>query len=416
MEAHNESFRFENGLILLFEEMNWSNSFAIEVCVPAGSAWDPSDRRGIAALTCEMTNRGAGEYNNRQFLETLEYLGVDTSERASRESSIFRATGLVDNWERALELLALQIREPLLSEEEFDECRQIQLQEVMAIEDEPRVKSGQALNSILLPTPWGLPVNGTVESIKELTAEDAHYFHHQFYRPNGTIIALAGRIDWERAKKKVRELFGDWKPVEVELYEVKESNASTLHLESDVSQTHIRLGYLDVPFGSPDYWRASSGIDVLSGGMSSRLFTEVREKRGLCYSVHASYFTIGPYGGVACYCGTTAEKAQQSLEVIVQEFDKLREKPLTDSELERMKIRVKSAIVMQRESTLKRVAAMIGDWQYLKKVRSLEETLAIYDAITKEEIESFFAERPQQKFRLATVGPKPLELPADRLY
>ncbi len=416
MNELNKTFQYDNGLVLLFEEMNWSNSFAIEICVPSGAIWDPADRLGVAALTCEMTNRGAGQYDNREFLETLEYLGVDSSERANKQFATFKTRGLVDNWERSLELMALQIRNPRLSDDEFDECLQIQLQEIQGIEDEPKIKSGKALGAILSPDPWGRPVSGTMESVKELTIDDVRRFHQKFYRPNGAYIALAGRIDWEKAKAKVAELFGDWLPVDAGDYELKESTQSTIHIERDIAQTHISLGYSDVPFGHKDYWAASSGIDVLSGGMSSRLFTEVREKRGLCYTVHAGHYTYGDFGMIACYCGTTAENAQQSLEVIVNEFDKLGELPITDSEMERVRIRAKSAIVMQRESTLKRVSAMIGDWRMLHKVRSLEETLAIYDNLTKESVEEYYHSRPKPKFRLATVGPAPLHLDDSRLY
>lgn len=416
MKSFNKSFQYENGLVLLFEEMDWSQSFAIEISTAAGSVFDPPTGNGLAALTCEMTNRGAAGYDKRRFLDTLENLGIETSEQASRQSAIFRSTGLIDNWERALELMCLQIREPTLSEEEFDDCRRIQLLEIIGVEDEPKVKSALALNSLLVPDPWGKPVNGTVDSVSALTNEDVRSFHQRFYRPNGTVVALAGHVNWERAKEKVGQLFGDWKPLEEAPIKTIECEKSTIQIESNTEQTHIRLGFQEVPFGDPDYWRASSGIDVLSGGMSSRLFTEVREKRGLCYNVHASHFTLGPYGGVACYCGTTSEKAQQSLDVIIREIDKLSEIPITNSEMSRMKIRAKSSIVMQRESTLKRVAAMIGDWRYLKRVRSLEETLAIYDRMTKEEIESYFIERPMRKFRLATVGVNPLQLPQERLY
>ena len=150
--------------------------------------------------------------------------------------------------------------------------------------------------------------------------------------------------------------------------------------------------------------------------MSSRLFTEVREKRGLCYSVNASITTAESYGRVICYCGSSSEKAPQALDVIVHEIDRLSEAPVAESELARMKIGAKSDLVMQRESTRQRADAMIGDWRRLNRVPSLEEKIAMYDNLTTWDIESYFAARPHRRFRLASLGPEPLSLPSDRLY
>lgn len=416
METCCKSFQYKNGLVLLYEEMSWRNSFAVVTSVPAGAIWDVPGKWGLASLTCEMTNRGAGEFDNRQFLETLEYLGVSTAERAGSSYSVFGSSGLVDNWERALELSALQIRKPVFDEEEFDECRQIQLQEISAINDSPKSRCKNAFGPLIFPSPWGRFPLGTIETVCELTIEDVRRFHERRYRPNGTVIALTGRLDWECVKEKVGELFGDWSSKEEEDIEVKDSEQSSIHIECDSAQTHFMLGFPDVPFGHPDYRRLAGGIDVLSGGMSSRLFTEVREKRGLCYSVNASITTAESYGRVICYCGSSSEKAPQALDVIVHEIDRLSEAPVAESELARMKIGAKSDLVMQRESTRQRADAMIGDWRRLNCVPSLEEKIAMYDNLTTWDIESYFAARPHRRFRLASLGPEPLSLPSDRLY
>ena len=150
--------------------------------------------------------------------------------------------------------------------------------------------------------------------------------------------------------------------------------------------------------------------------MSSRLFSEVREKRGLCYSVFASYNTHKNYGGVFCYCGTTAERAQESLDVIVGEIDRLRVDPPSESEMERLKIRAKSGLVMQRESTTARAGAIVRDWTYLGKIRSFDETMASIDALTSQSIAEYYEARGELKFRLATSGQAPLQLDESRLF
>ncbi len=416
MDATNRIYRLDNGLVALFEEASWSESFAIGVSFPGGSSLDPVDKAGLASLTCEMTNRGAGEYDNRSFLEEFENLGVRSSENANQQRVSFVATGLIDNWERTLELMAMQIRKPRFPRDEFESCRQIQLQEIASIEDEPSNKVGVALSQIFFPAPWGRPSVGFKETVQKIEPDDVESFHRRFYRPNEAIVAIVGRLDWNRVLEKIEALFGDWEPGEKNEVGSVESNVSSKHILSETEQTHIALGFKEVPFGAPDYWRMSAGVDVLSGGMSSRLFTEVREKRGLCYSVFASHQTCNGMGGVFCYCGTTKERAQESLDVIVGEIDKLSVAPVTPSELERVKIRSKSSLVMQRESTQRRVGAIMSDWRYFNTIRSLDEVLGKIDALTSESIKSYFASKSKRTFRLATLGVEQLKIDKERLF
>jgi len=416
IEAKNRIEVFDNGLALIAEEAPWSEAISFAIRTPAGSIYNPPGKAGLASLTCEMTTRGAGGLGNREFLETLENLGVESSESTSQSYMSIGAVGLAEHWERSLELLTAQLRDPIFPEDELESCRQIQLQEIAAIEDEPARKTLIELGRIFYPDPFGRPSFGDVESVNALTIDDVRDFHRRFFRPNGTVVAVSGRFDWERIRDKVAALFGDWKPVETPEIVPVASTTSTVHRETDSAQTHIGLAFETIPFGDPEYHRAWGGVEILSGGMSSRLFSEVREKRGLCYSVFASYNTHQNYGGVFCYCGTTAERAQESLDVIVGEIDRLRVDPPTESEMERMKIRAKSGLVMQRESTTARAGAIVRDWTYLGKIRSFDETMASIDALTSESIAEYYEARGELKFRLATSGQAPLKLDEARLF
>ena len=156
--------------------------------------------------------------------------------------------------------------------------------------------------------------------------------------------------------------------------------------------------------------RAWSAVGVLSSGMSSRLFTEVREKRGLCYTVTASLQTQLERARVLCYAGTTAERAQETLDVTFAELIRLRE-GVEPSELDRLKARIKSGLIMQQESTSARSGAVARDWFHLGRVRPLEEVSAEVDALTNEDINTFLAEHPPANFTFATLGPTALKLP-----
>lgn len=417
MDEKNRIYQFENGLVLLYEEMNWSESFAIGLSVPCGVVWEPSELAGLAAMTCEMTNRGAGEYDNRAFLEEFENIGVRSSEATAKIYSHFGATGLSENWERTLELLALQVLKPQLIEDELAVCKQICVQEITAENDSPDRKTSRAFYDIFLPAPLGRRTIGTVESIEKMTIDDLRRFHQTIYRPNGSVIGVAGRVPWEKLRDKIDQLFGDWQIKDAQRAQLEESEQSTIHVPSNNAQATIKLGYRDISSRSPDYLRSLGGIKVLSGGMSSRLFTEVREKRGLCYSVDASHYSIEDIGYVVCSCGTTAERAQESLDVILAEVERLGTEPISNSELERVKIRLKSSLIMQRESTSRRVGAMVGDWLDFQKIQQLDELSGKIESLTCDAIEAYYAENAKsRKFRLATLGAHPLEIPAERLF
>ncbi len=415
MESFNRIHRYDNGLVLLFEKMDWTEAFAVRLCLNGGSVFDLPGEFGLASLTCEMTNRGAGEYDNRAFLAEQENIGIELSESAGRKTSSFSAHGLVDFWSRSLELLALQILRPRFDEQLFDECRMTQLQALASRLDHPSYRTAQALASILFPDPWGRTPLGVHDDILNLSIEDVRRFHADHYSSDSAVIAVAGRLDWDRVKDKVGELFADWGSRPSTPPSAVESEKSSVHLEQDSAQTQIRLGYRDGVPSSPEYRIAEAGLLILGDGMSSRLFTEVREKRGLCYSVSASDVSRGHFGAFACGCATRTNRAQEALDVIIRELDRLSTEPISESELYRYKIKMKSHIVMQRESARARVRSMIGNWKRYKKIRTLEESLAICNGMTCEKIQEYFAERGKRRFKLATCGQAPLEIDPERL-
>jgi predicted Zn-dependent peptidase len=150
-------------------------------------------------------------------------------------------------------------------------------------------------------------------------------------------------------------------------------------------------------------------VGVLSGGMSSRLFTEVREKRGLCYSVYASYHTHRDLACVLCYAGTTTPRAQETLDVTLEQL-RLLAKGVRPEELDRLKTCVKSSLVMQQESSSARSGAIARDWYHLGRVRTLDEVGELVDALTADSINRYLAEHPPEDFTIVTLGSEPLKV------
>ena len=401
---------FPNGLVLAAEPIRSLQSAAFTFLVPAGCVREPSDRSGLSGFTCEMALRGAGSLDSRQFVLALDNLGVERSESVNNGHAALGGAMLAENLSKALALFADVLRRPHLPDEQLEAARAVTLQELRAVEDEPAQKLMIELRRRHYPDPWGRPSQGARDAVEAVTIDDVRGFFRQNYRPDGTILGVAGRFDWEQLKDTVGELLGDWpagQPGEV----VEQAPGPQVeHLPYDSSQTQIGIAYPNVPYRDPDYFQAWGAVGVLGSGSSSRLFTEVRERRGLCYSVHASCHTLRHRGGVFCYAGTSADRAQQTLDVMHAELLRLA-RGIEADELRRLKARMKSALIMQQESSSARSGSIARDWYHLGRVRTLDEVGRLVDELTHESINAYLAEHPPGDFTLLTLGPDELEVP-----
>ena len=401
---------YPNGLVLLAEPMQSVESVAFTFRVPAGTVAEPRGQGGLAGLTCEMILRGAGPRDNRQFVNDLDNLGVERGENVGDAHVVFRGATLARNLTPALEIYADTLRRPHLPDDQFEPCRLIALQELAAVEDEPAHKVMLELRRRHFPDPWGRPSQGEQAALEALTLADVQNHFRRVYRPNGTILGIAGRLDWERLKDEVGRLLGDWPALADPKIEERPIGRPREHLAHESNQTQIALAYPSVAYRDDDYYVASAAVGVLGDGMSSRLFTEVREKRGLCYSVYASHGTLLDRGSVFCYAGTSADRAQETLDVMLREIVRLAE-GIESGELDRLKARIKSSLIMQQESTSARSALLTRDWYFLGRVRTLDEVEAIVDGLSANEINRYLASHPPQQFTIVTLGSKALEVP-----
>src|SRR5206468_1576006 len=156
-----------------------------------------------------------------------------------------------------------------------------------------------------------------------------------------------------------------------------------------------------------DYYSALGAVNVLSGGMSARLFTEIREKKGLCYAVWATYQTLKDRASVVSYAGTTNERAQETLDLMLHELRRLQD-GVEDEEVARVQAGLKSSLIMQQESTASRALSLASDWYYLARVRSLEEIRSAIDGLTPAAIVRYLRRCPPRDFSIVTLGPQPL--------
>ncbi|MDZ4820863.1 MAG: pitrilysin family protein [Planctomycetota bacterium] len=401
---------FDNGLVLVAERMPSLESAAFTFLVPAGSTNDPADRSGLSTMTCEMVLRGAGSRDSRQFIDDLENLGIQRNESVSASHSSFSGATLASNLPAALSIYADLLRRPHLPADQLEAGKLVAVQELRSLEDDPSHKVMLELRRRHYPDPWGRPSEGTLEAIEAITNDEIHAQFKSCYRPNGAILGVAGNIDWPLLKDLVGQLLGDWKSVEAKPVATGPRGPKNEHLSHESNQTQIGIAYASVPFRDPNYINASAAVGVLSGGMSARLFTEVREKRGLCYSVYASYHTLRDHACVLCYAGTSVERAQETLDVTMSELDRL-SAGIDSTELQRLKARVKSSLIMQQESSSSRSGALAREWYHLGRVRTLEEIGELVDSLTTESINSYLAANPPKDFTVLTLGPSPLNVP-----
>lgn len=403
------SHTFDNGLVLVAEPIMELESAAFTFLTPAGAVYDAAGREGVAHLTCEMLMRGAGQRDSRELLSALENLGVEHNESVSDAHAGVSGATLAKNLAPALEIYAEVLRHPQFPADQLDAVRQMALQELQAIEDEPAHKVMQDLRRRHYPEPWGRPSLGSEAGLTSATLDDVQRHFARTYQPQGAILGVAGRIDWPAVRDLVGRLFGDWQPKPAPSIPLGGRGERRNHIPYEANQTQIGISYPSVPYRDPDYFQAWGAVGALSGGMSARLFTEVREKRGLCYSVYASYHTLRDQGGVLCYAGTSSERAQETLDVMLGELVRLAE-GVHDDELQRLKARIKSGLIMQQESSSARSSSVARDWYHLGRVRSLEEISRIVDGLSCQSINAYLAQHPPGDFTVVTLGPRPLEV------
>ena len=404
----------DNGIILLGEFLPGVESVSVSFHVAAGSicdsfATDETGRSccGLATLAGELMLRGAADRDSKQLVAALDNAGVQWSQSVY-EPWQFRGGNGISTIARFTKIYADILHRPLLDQHQFDPARQVVLQNLAGTEDDPTHRTMPRWLPHY-PSPWGLS-EGTSADVSELVHSDVKHFVSTFVQPQDMIISVAGQLDWPEFVQQIEDLFGDWQGQPPPPISLGGRGEKICHVPYDSQQTHIALAWDVPPYRNPDSLQATAALAVLGGGSSSRLFTEVREKRGLCYSVSAGYQTQRDIAAAMAYSGTTADRAQETLDVMVHEIATL-PGTITEDELARVKARAKSSLVMQQESTAARAGAMARQWFHLGRVRTLAEDLQRLDELSVESIENWLAKNPLEDITTVFLGRDPLEVP-----
>lgn len=401
-----------NGLVVVTEPMSGVESAALRWLVPAGAVFEDIHNLGCSSVCAEMLMRGAGKLDSKSQANAFDRVGA-LRDLSNSIRYINLSTSLIGNrLTDALPLIADIIRCPLLSDDSFTPARELALQAVASLADDPHQRTALAARKRHLPAPYNRDTMGTQEGIESLTHDGLVSWWNAHAKPTGSVISIAGNFDHQRAIEDIESLTSDWtgrvdQPISTDV-----PTRGYAHIIDESNQVQIMIVHDGPNITHADNMLEKLTIAVLSGGMSGRLFTEVREKRGLCYSVSAAYRADKDRGVVTNYVGTTPERAQESLDVLMSEINRIGEGNVTQEELDRAKTGFKSKLIFSGESTGARASAIAADMLNLGRARTLDEILNKVHSVSLEELNAYLKRRDIGKVTIQTLGPSALTPPA----
>lgn len=399
------------GMPLVVESNPGVRSAGICWILPAGSAREPAALEGLNAMWSELLLRGAGSLDSRAQADAFDRLGASKAANASTFHLQLTSTVLGDKVSDALGLLSDMVLRPRFDPTSINPARDLALQALESLADEPQERAFIAARARHRPAPINRSGLGRSETLTRIGRDDIVREWSRVSRPEGGVLAVAGAVEPDRVRARAEELLQGWSGPSTPLSFSFVGSRGYGHETDQTNQVQVVVLHDGPCDSNEDAWLERVVVHTLGGGMSGRLFTEVREKRGLCYSVSASYKAGKEYGTVSAYVGTTPERAQQSLDVLLGELDRVRS-GIERDEFERAIVGMKSRLVFSGESTAARAGALAADVIRRGKARSLEAMAARIDRITLDEVNAYLKRRDAGTLTVQTLGPEPLQCSA----
>ena len=403
---------FENGLQLVGQRMPSLASVTFGIQFDAGLKDEPEEKLGLTHLLSDVVFQGTEHRNVRQLTEDFEAIGARKGGETANEFARYSAQIVGNRFDRALELMADVVRYPTFPRDELVQMRNVQLQEIRRRDDEPMRRIFDMVRErFYAGTTLGRRGLGLRETVETLEPEDLRAFYRARYRPQAALIAIAGNFDWDTVVARIGDLFGDWTgdapASDRQIAQPPSAVSIELH---DGTQEHIGMAFPFPKYGDPDYYAASVVSEIFGGGMTSRLFREVREKRGLVYSVASIFAPNGIFGAEFLYAGTTPEKSPETVHVMLDELRRLQSEGVSQDELDRAKVQLKSELVMRGESSGARASALARSWWFEHHLITIQELKEAIDRVTREQILGLLQRFPTtDPLVIAAIGPRTQE-------
>ena len=379
-----EVTRLPSGLTIVTDAMPHLQTAALGVWVGSGSRDERPDEHGISHLLEHMAFKGTTRRTARQIAEEIEAVGGDLNAATSVETTAYYARVLKADVPLALDVLSDILSDPAFDPEELQREQNVIVQEIGAAEDTPDDLIWDRLQTTAFPDqPVGRSILGTPATVRSFDRKRIAGYLTRNYRAPDMVVAAAGAVDHRAVVGEVEQRFAAFQNPARPAPEAARFVGGS-HIESrDLEQVHVALAMAGLPHRDPNLMSLDVFANVLGGGMSSRLFQEVREQRGLCYTIHSfhmPYFDTGMFG---LYAGTDAADLSELMQVVVDEIAGAAE-TITEAEVARAKAQMKAGLLMALESSGARAGQLARQMINWGRPIPLEEIVAKIDAVSAE--------------------------------
>jgi predicted Zn-dependent peptidase len=350
----------DNGIRIVMEKIDYVRSASIGIWVNVGSNNENEETNGLSHFIEHMLFKGTKNRKANEIAEEIDSIGGQLNAFTSKECTCFYVKVLDENIKEAVDILSDMFFNPLFSQEEIDKEISVVIEEIKMYEDSPEDLVHDKLSEIIFnDSPMAYNILGTEKNLRTFTKEKVKRFMNENYSPSNTVISIAGNFDEEEFISRIEEKFKDWVNKAAENVHI-ESNyqRKVVGINKDLEQVHMCIG--NKTFGRHDnnYHSLLVLNNLFGGTMSSRIFQEVREKKGLVYSIYSSVTNYSDTGIFSIYAGMGYEQAEDTLRTILKEMSNIKKGNITEEEFLRAKQQLKGNYILSLESTSSRMSAI----------------------------------------------------------
>ncbi len=401
--------RLENGIHVLSEHVPFVRSISLGIWVQAGSRDEQERERGISHFLEHMIFKGTEKRDAFDIAYSLESLGGSLDGFTYRDLTCFYARCLDEHLDVALDVLSDMLQYPRLDPQEITKEKGVVLEEIQNVEDTPEdLVYDLFAKSVWGRHPVGEPILGTPETVGSFTDEALREYLNRYYGPDKMVISAAGNLDHDRLVDQVARLFRGSGGSASRLVRERPRDATRTqrHYPRDIGQTHICLGTTAYAYTHPRQYDLLVANTALGGGMSSRLFQQVRERLGLAYAVYSYLEALEDTGLFGTYVACDRTRADRSIEIVRAELLRFRREGISKEELDSSRAQLKGELILGFESMDRRMSRIAREEIYTGRYHSQEELLAAINGVTQEGVlEVCEILLDEDRMHLITVGP-----------
>ncbi|MDH4117304.1 MAG: insulinase family protein [Acidimicrobiia bacterium] len=404
---HYDLTTLPSGLRVITEHVPGIRSVSVGCWIDTGTRDENPNEAGASHFLEHLLFKGSESLSAREISETFDAMGAESNAFTSKDHTCFWARLLDTDLPRGMEVLGEMLQRPAFREREIEAEREVVIEEINESEDDPSdLAFEEFTRTVFEEHPLALPVLGTRESIRGMTRDDIFGYWKRRYGAGSVVVAMAGAMAHQEAVDLVADTFGSWSGEPVDHEHVEPSAGSRVAVRHrDTEQAHLVIGGLGFERGDRRRWAFEVLNLVLGGGMASRLFTKIREERGLVYSVYSFRSSYADAGAWGVYAGTTPRKVGQVLDLVVEELAALVAEGITPAELARAKGSVRGGLALAMEDANSRMVRLGRDEMVGAPHLSIDERIDRIDAVTLDDVRAVAAEFLTRPRVIGAVGP-----------